>query len=430
MRALAIACVFAAACGSQNSNGGSGDDVGDDAGASDGGGNDDGGGGGDGGDDGGGGSDGGGNGGFTPPQAVPLVACGSTVDIAPPVSTALPYYLPAGVPPFEVSGDRVQVFYPSTSQVLGLAHATGQTVPWATQLAGATNVVGDGGMTGRTALKFYVGTTAYMSLVGDGTSLMPSLSAPIELPCNDILNYSACEVRVAGDGHAWVSKSGQLYEQTGTTFEHRGGAPVTVYEFDVAWNGDVLVMGAAGQDLVQIWKLPVGSAGWTKVGSVTRPDLGTIPSGVAFDGAMGAFAQDGSIHLFTSANYTYGFTRTVVYLRSQNGTTWTAESIPDINVFTDGQTALGNVAIWASDYNNVRFATISRYSASSGTRRISEVARCTSNGQPAFERIAQIGADGNFDDTARAHVRFSATGVLTVLATYGPYAPRLTQVYR
>src|SRR5262249_48177748 len=84
-------------------------------------------------------------------------------------------------------------------------------------------------------------------------------AASIQSPCTD---PSQCEVRAAGDGHLWVLASGNLYEEVGSSFENRGGAPVGVSVFDVNATGDVFVGAAnatSGDEVFQIWELPRGA---------------------------------------------------------------------------------------------------------------------------------------------------------------------------
>jgi len=186
----------------------------------------------------------------------------------------------------------------------------------------------------------------------------------------------------------------------------------------------------------QIWKLPHGAAGWTKTGSLTRTILGTagssIEGGFQWDGIYGAFAPDGSIHLFSSARCigTGQHNRTQLYVRSRDGVAWDVETLPDIGTFVDGQVTWKDIAAWASDYDNVRFVDESSTTPidnGDGTysypdRQLNAIARCLANDQPAFERIAKVRLPGW---TVHGFAGFSATGVATFATTLG-----LTQAYR
>jgi len=122
--------------------------------------------------------------------------------------------------------------------------------------------------------------------------------------------------------------------------------------------------------------------------------------------------------------------KTQLYMRSRDGVTWDVETLPEIGTFTDGQVTWYDEAVWASDYDNVRFVNESSPTPidnGDGTysypdRQLNAIARCTNAGQPAFERIAKVRLPGW---TVRGFAGFSQTGVVTFATTLG-----LTQAYR
>jgi len=106
------------------------------------------------------------------------------------------------------------------------------------------------------------------------------------------------------------------------------------------------------------------------------------------------------------------------------------ETLPDLGTLTDAQVTWRDLAVWASDYDNARFVDMSSPTPTDngdGTysypdRQLNAIARCTNNGTPAFERIANVRLPGW---TVRGVAGFSETGVVTFATTLG-----LTQAYR
>ena len=399
-------------------------------------------------DGGGGGTDGGagdgdatadggtqGDAGTVDPPPIPLVACGSPVELGPALSTALDFgsfatYQPA---PWLLGGDTARVFYDTTGDMMTAAHASATTTTWPAALAGATYVSGQRSASGAMAVVFLAGSQPMASILTAGV-----FGAPIAIPCTPGDFHGACDVRVAGDGHLWVRSGQHLFEQTAQGFDDRGGAPVYPTLFDVDAAGDVWI-GAqtlGGDEVFQAWTLPRGAAGWTKTGSLTTTILGaaatSIEGGFQLDGAFGTFAPDGSIHLWSSARCigTGQRNRAQLYMRSRDGVTWDVETLPAIGTFVDGQVTWTDLAVWASDYDNVRFVAESSpqpQQDSGGTwvypdRQLNAIARCLDHDTPAFERIAKVRLPGW---TVRGFAGFSEIGAVTFATTLG-----LTQAYR
>ena len=368
------------------------------------------------------------------PGPIPLVACGSPVEVDPalPVAWSFDSFASNVAAPWLLTGDTARLFYDSTSQVMTAAHGSATTAAWASSLAGATYLSGQRSASGAEGVVFLAGSQAmFVRVTGSG------FAAPVAVPCDSASFFGGCDVRAAGDGHLWVRSGQHVYEQTASGFADRGGAPVYPTLFDVAANGDVWVGAeSSGDEVFQVWKLPHGGAGWQKTGSLTLATLGTaassIEGGFQLDQAVGAFAPDGSIHLLSSARCigTGDRNKTQLYIRSRDGQTWDVETLPDIGTFTDGQVTWRDEAVWASDYDNARFVNESSpppVQESDGTwvypdRQLNAIARCLAGQTPAFERIAKVRLPGW---TVRGLAGFSDTGAVALATTLG-----LTQVVR
>jgi hypothetical protein len=366
---------------------------------------------------------------------IPLVACGSPVELdsALPIAWSFDSFVTYQAAPWLLTGDTARVFYDSTSQVMTAAHSSATTAGWASSLAGATYVAPMRSASGAVGVAFEVGGQPMFSRVTGG-----AFGPAIEIPCTSAqIPNGACDVRVAGDGHLWVRSDQHMFEQTASGFADRGGAPIYPTLFDVAANGDVWIASESFTDEVfQIWKLPHGGAGWIKTGSLTQAMLGTagssIEGGFSLDAAVGAFAPDGSVHLLSSARCigTGERNKTQLYIRSRDGVTWDVETVPDIGTFVDGQVTWRDEAVWASDYDNVRFVNESSpppIQESDGTwdypdRQLNAIARCLDGQQQAFQRIAKVRLPGW---TVRGFAGFSETGQVAFATTLG-----LTQAYQ
>ena len=370
------------------------------------------------------------------PGPIPVVACGTPVELEPALPTALNFsgfgsFEPA---PWLLTGDSTRIFYDVTSDVMTAAHASATTVAWSPSLAGATYVSGQRSASGAAGVVFLVGAQPMFARVIAGV-----VAPAIAIPCSAGDFHGACDARVAGDGHLWVRSGQHLFEQTAAGFADRGGAPIYPTLFDVDAAGDVWIASESlGQEEVfQIWKLPHGAAGWSKTGTLTRTILGSaatsIEGGFQWDAAYGAFAPDGSIHLFSSARCigTGDRNKTQLYVRSHDGVTWDVTTLPDIGTFVDGQVTWRDLAVWASDYDNVRFTNMSSPPPTQDSggdwiypdRQLNAIARCLdANHAPAFERIAKVRLPGW---TVRGFAGFSDTGVASFVTTLG-----LTQAYR
>jgi hypothetical protein len=374
-------------------------------------------------------------GGDAGPGPIPLVACGSPVEVDPALPVAWDFDSLDAInvsAPWLLTGDTARLFYDSTSQIMTAAHGSATTAAWPASLAGATYLSGQRSASGAEGVVFLAGSQPMFARVTAGT-----FGAPIAIPCDPPSFHGACEVRVAGDDHLWVRSGQHMFEQTANGFEDRGGAPIPPTLFDVDADGDVWIAAEAfGDEVFQIWTLPRGSAGWQKTGSLTKAMLGTagssIEGGFQLDAAVGAFAPDGSIHLWSSARCigTGERNKTQLYMRSRDGQTWDVEKLPDIGTFTDGQLTWRDEAVWASDYDNARFVNESStppVQDTDGTwaypdRQLNVIARCLDGQTPAFERIAKARLPGW---TVRGHAGFSDTGTASLATTLG-----FTQVVR
>ena len=199
-------------------------------------------------------------------------------------------------------------------------------------------------------------------------------------------------------------------------------------------DGTVWVGGRGITEVFQIWKLAEGASGWTKTGALTTTMLGAdaaaIEGGFQLDSIVGAFAPDGSVHLWSSARCinTGDRNKLQLYMRSQDGVSWSVERLPDMTALLDGHVTWSNNQVWASSYDNARFVNVSSTKPIMQgldwiypSRQLNVIARCTSGGQPAFERLATAPLPGW---TVRGFSRFSDTGALTLLTSLG-----LTQIY-
>jgi hypothetical protein len=366
------------------------------------------------------------------PGPIPLMACGASVEIDPALPVAWSFdSLASDIPaPWLLTGSTARLFYDTTSQVMTAAHGTATTAVWSSSLAGATFISSQRSASGAEGVTFQVSYQPMFARVTQGT-----FGPPIAIPCDPNTFLPGCNVRIAGDGHLWVRSDQHLFEQTANGFEDRGGAPVYPTLFDVDAAGDVWIGAQTYTDEVfQIWTLPHGGAGWVKTGSLTKTRLGaaatSIEGGFQLDQVVGAFAPDGSIHLWSSARCIYpGYhNKTQLYMRSRDGQTWDVETLPDIGTFTDGQVTWRDEAAWASDYDNARFVNESSpppVQQGDGTwwypnRQFNVIARCLDGQTPAFERIAKVELPGW---TVRGLAGFSATGSAALATTLG-----LTQV--
>jgi hypothetical protein len=366
------------------------------------------------------------------PGPIPLVACGGTVEVDPalPVAWNFDAFASNVAAPWLLTGDTARLFYDTTSQVMTAAHGSATTAAWPSSLAGATFLSPQRSASGGEGVAFQVNYQPTFARVTGGV-----FGPPIAIPCDIQTFLGACDVRIAGDGHLWVRSGQHLFEQTANGFEDRGGAPVYPTLFDVDAAGDVWIGAQTYTDEVfQIWTLPHGGAGWQKTGSLTTAMLGaagsSIEGGFQLDQAVGTFAPDGSIHLWSSARCigTGDHNKTQLYLRSRDGQTWDVETLPDIGTFTDGQLTWRDEAVWASDYDNARFIDESSpppVQQGDGTwaypsRQLNVIARCLDGQTPGFERIAKVPLPGW---TVPSRSGFSGTGTAALATTVG-----LTQV--
>ncbi|MDB4961257.1 MAG: hypothetical protein JWP01_1256 [Myxococcales bacterium] len=363
---------------------------------------------------------------------VPVRACGSaTVEIAPALPTPLDLtsYGSYGSPPLFLDGDTARIVVGASSTWTVAAHGTAQTGGAPPVIAGAMDFHAGRSLSGRIVGVFQVGTEVRASVFEGGT-----FASSIPIPCTLPQPSYNCDVRAAGDGHLWVRADQTLHEQVGTTFENRGGAPIGAELFDVDAEGTVWVGGAGIGEVFQVWKLAEGAPGWTKTGALTTAMLGPaaaeIEGGFAIDPIVGAFAPDGSIHLWSSARCigTGNRNKTQLYVRSQDGLTWTVEQLPDMTVLLDGHVTWSNAQVWANSFDNVRFVNVSSTAPIMQgldwmypSRQLNVIARCTKAGQPAFERVATAPLPGW---TVRGFARLSGNGAISLLTSQG-----LTQIY-
>lgn len=370
--------------------------------------------------------------GGTGQPVVPVHACGAaTVDIAPALPTPLDLtsYGTYGSPPLFLDGDTARVVYGTSATWMTAAHGTAQTAAAPAVLAGATYFNAGRSLSGRIVGVYNVGAEVRASVFEGGT-----FASSIAIPCTLAQPSYNCEVRAASDGHLWVRQDQALYEQVGATFESRGGAPIGAELFDVDADGTVWVGGRGITEVFQIWKLAEGAPGWSKTGALTTAMLGAdaaaIEGGFQLDGIVGAFAPDGSVHLWSSARCinTGDRNKLQLYMRSRDGVSWSVERLPDMTALLDGHVTWSNNQVWANSHDNARFVNVSSTRPIMQgldwiypSRQLNVIARCTSGGQPTFERIATAPLPGW---TVRGFSRFSDTGALTLLTSLG-----LTQIY-
>jgi len=363
---------------------------------------------------------------------IPVLACGTATveaETALPTPLDLTSYGTYGSPPLFLDGDNARVVYGTSSTWMTAAHGTAQTSSAASVLAGSTYFNAGRSLSGRIVGVYNVGSEVRASVFEGGTFV-----SSIAIPCTLAQPSFYCEVRAAGDGHLWVRQDQNLFEQVGSTFESRGGAPIGAQLFDVDAAGTVWVGGSGTGEVFQVWKLPSGAPGWTKTGALTTAMLGTaateIEGGFQLDGITGAFAPDGSIHLWSSARCigTGLRNKLQLYMRSQDGSSWSVERLPDMTTLLDGHVTWSNAQIWANSYDNARFVNVSSTQPIMQgldwiypSRQLNVIGRCTNGGHPAFERMASAPLPGW---TVRGFARFSENGAVSLLTSLG-----LTQIY-
>lgn len=391
------------------------------------------------GEDGGNGDGGGGNGGDAMPaddrgdpiDPVAVGACGTSADVEAtlPVPIDPNSFGSYGDPPLMLSGDTTRVIYGASGTWMTAAHGSASTVAAPSALAGSSWFVGKRSLAGRVAA-VWQNADGVFAAVFDGTQL----GTPIEIPCTAAQPYYTCDVRAAGDGHLWIAAGNSLYEQVGTTFENRGGPPVGGEVFDVDAAGTVWIGGGTlgAEEVFQVWKLPAGAGGWTKTGSLTKTMVGAPALEIegGFQIKTGTFAPDGSVHLWTDSRCigTGERNKLQLYIRSRDGVTWSVERLPDMTELLEGHVTWSTAAVWASHYDNARFVLVSSTPPIQDgldwyypSRQHNLIARCTDQGQPAFQRLSATRLPGW---TIRGYARFAGNGALTLLTSEG-----LTQVY-
>jgi hypothetical protein len=436
MKTLAV-CLFSSlafACGATGgAPGGDPPDGGaivDDAGdrGGDGGGHDDAGG--DGGvDDGGGGGDDGGGGGTVTP--VPLSACASTLTTYTtlPTGVSLP---PAQTDPGPLMTRDARAFLFLESSALWTTSQAGSasTVARPAAIADGDYFGGFASVSGVSVITFQRGTTPY-AVTYDGATFGDAHT----IPCTAV--GSGCVAHAAGDGHLWVRTGNVFYEQTGATFANRGGGPAGPLLWDVDAAGTVIVLGVGDStqdERLSVWKLAAGAGGWTKVGALHGSDVAAvdplIEGGFQLTGGVGigpgTIAPDGSIHVFSDPRCigTGQRNKTQVYARSRDGVTWSVEVLPAADELYAGNVSWKHAAFWASDYDNVRYVTMTStepsydgFSYSYPDRRYDVVGRCLdANGDATFGSLATTRHRGW---TVRGYAAFSETGAVSLLTQDG-----------
>lgn len=335
------------------------------------------------------------------PTGLPPCGAAATVDGPLVTTAALDAYGSYAPGPLMLHDEHAYVFLEGSSMWMVASHgaATTGTVP--NEIEGATRLSAWSTMTGWNGVTFEKADKVYATKF-DGTSF----TAPVETPCTS--GGSACVPRVAGDGHLWIQTSGSFYEQVPSGFESRGGAPVSSSRWDVDAQGTVIVLGSgdssAGEKLT-VWKLPAGAGGWTKAGAFNATDVAgvdaAIEGGFKFGTAgYGAMAPDGSLHLFSDPRCvgTGDHNKVQAYLHSQDGVTWTVETLPSANDLTGGLLTWRHAAFWAGDDGRVGFVFVSSpeptfdgWEWQYPSRRYDVVMRCEdAQGQATFERVASV----------------------------------------
>jgi hypothetical protein len=146
------------------------------------------------------------------PGPIPLVACGTPVEVDPALPVAWSFdALASDIPaPWLLTGDTARLFYDSTSQVMTAAHGSATTAAWPSSLAGATFVAGQRSASGAEGVVFLAANQPMFVRVTGGV-----FGAPVAVPCDPSTFLPTCSVRVAGDGHLWVRSGQHLFECDG-----------------------------------------------------------------------------------------------------------------------------------------------------------------------------------------------------------------------
>ncbi len=356
------------------------------------------------------------------------------IEVSPTLPTGYNWNLGALIPgPLLLSRDRAQLFLEGSQLWTVAAHGAASTQNVPAQISGASGFGAWRAVSGVWGTTFTVGGKVRASMY-DGLAF----AAPMDTPCTSA--GGSCEARAAGDGHLWLNNGGNLFEQSGATFENRGGPPVTPSLWDVNASGTVIVLGhdpLQNTSILEIWTLAAGAGGWTKVGALKTTDVAA--ANAAIEGgfqlgakAPGALAPDGSIHLWSDARCvgTGQHNKTQVHVRSKDwGQTWDVSTLPSADTLTGGLMSWSDSAFFAGSYDNVRWVmvaspppTFDGFAYSYPNRTYDVIARCTDKlGAPTYMRIASEALPGW---TSPSYAGFSERGVATLLTSVG-----LSQVY-
>lgn len=360
---------------------------------------------------------------------MPLSACASTLTTYAtlPTGVTLP---PAQTDPGPLMTRDARAFLFLENSALWTTSQAGSasTVARPAAIADGNYFGGFSSVSGVSVITFLRNSAPY-AVTYDGASFGDARA----IPCTSV--GVGCVAHAAGDGHLWVRTGNVFYEQTGDTFANRGGGPAGPMLWDVDAAGTVIVVGTGDStqsERLAVWKLAAGAGGWTKVGALHASDLAAveplIEGGFQLSGAVGpgTIAPDGSIHVFSDPRCigTGQRNKTQVYARSRDGVTWTVEVLPAADELYAGNVSWKHAAFWASDYDNVRFVTMTSvepyydgYSYSYPDRRYDVVGRCLdAGGAPTFGRLATTLHRGW---TARGYAAFSETGAVSLLTLDG-----------
>jgi len=374
-----------------------------------------------------------------------LPSCEARATVSGPIATPTPFgsFTTLDPGPIAAIGDRSFIFLDIPP--IGTSQGTWMDV----------SPIGPNGLTGLTSvrpdpIKNAKYPRAFRSISGrtvviyDDTSSLQTTKAvtfdggstfgtPIATPCNsaDVRN-GACEAHAAGDGHIWLRKGANLYEEVGGgTLELRGGAPIEPRILDVDVLGNVFAVGSgSGNDVLVGWKLAVGAGGWSKLGALPKSRLAAfaphIEGGVQLDSIFGSIAPDGSVHLFSNARCIGegDRNRAQLYIRSRDFREWEVEPLPSADTLYDGQVSWRHGAMIALDYHRVRTVVLSSpkpsfdgFAYSYPDRQYNLLLRCrTSEGRASFTRAA-FGRVPGWNE--RAFATFSSTGIATFLTRAG-----------
>ena len=126
-------------------------------------------------------------------------------------------------------------------------------------------------------------------------------AVPFEWPghVNDILSYRNAHFAYGYDDEgaaAWVSRTGSAWREV-SQFEQPGDANSSI-DHAVVWNGDVVALGAVGDD-VGLWTAPTTSR-WIYHGPVAAMGGRTLIGLAAADGLLAVTAQQGRHTVWTS----------------------------------------------------------------------------------------------------------------------------------